>query len=249
MPWRRDPSPYHVLVSELMLQQTQVARVIPKFLEFVRAFPTIEQLAAAPLAHVITQWQGLGYNRRAKYLHDSARMIVALPAWPATRDELMQLPGVGANTAGAIMAYAYNQPSVFIETNIRTVFIHEFFPNQPMVDDNTIIAYVEATLDHDNPREWYYALMDYGAHLKTSNNRLSQSKQHKKQSALRGSLREMRGWIIRDLTQHGPTSLVDMYDQYAHDTRVDKAVQGLVRDGLVGEQGGQISLTASELPS
>lgn len=125
MPWRDDHSFYAVLVSELMLQQTQVTRVIPKFHEFMRRFPTIEILADAPLADVLIAWQGLGYNRRAKYLHEAAKAIV-LCGVPQTRDELIALPGIGANTAGAIMAYAYNKPEAFVETNIRTVYLHEF---------------------------------------------------------------------------------------------------------------------------
>ena len=123
MPWRDDTRPYYVLVSELMLQQTQVDRVIPKFDAFITRFPDEAALAAASLADVLTLWSGLGYNRRAKYLHDAAKMIMAefSGIFPTTYDELVKLPGVGPNTAGAIMTYAYNQPVVFIETNVRTV--------------------------------------------------------------------------------------------------------------------------------
>lgn len=129
MPWRTDTQPYYILLSELMLQQTQVARVIPKFNESIAVLPTIEALAQAPLSQVITLWQGLGYNRRAKYLHDSAQYIVATcnSLFPSHEQELLKLPGVGKNTAGAICAYAFNQPALFIETNIRTVYIYHFF--------------------------------------------------------------------------------------------------------------------------
>jgi A/G-specific adenine glycosylase len=127
MPWRVEPAPYFVLVSELMLQQTQVSRVQSKFISFIRKFPTIEALAAAPLADVLGAWSGLGYNRRAKFLWQAAQDIQAKGSFPQTVDLLMQLPGIGANTAGAIAAYAFNRPVFFIETNIRTVFIHHFF--------------------------------------------------------------------------------------------------------------------------
>lgn len=243
MPWRRDTSLYSVLVSELMLQQTQVARVITKFEAFVERFPDVTSLAIAPLADVIIMWQGLGYNRRAKYLHDAAQLI-SKRGEPRTRDELMTLPGVGPNTAGAIMAYTYNQPEVFIETNIRTVYIHEFFPDRQAVTDREITDIVTLTLDHDNPREWYWAVMDYGAYLKQTDARLGQSKQYKKQPPLKGSLREMRGEILRQLSKRTYTR--DELRLQLNDNRFDAALLGLTRDGLVQQQDDQISLTGSE---
>ncbi|NCU39047.1 A/G-specific adenine glycosylase, partial [Candidatus Saccharibacteria bacterium] len=141
MPWRSDTRPYYVLVSELMLQQTQVSRVIEKFTEFIARFPDEQSLAAAYLADVLYAWQGLGYNRRAKYLHDSATMIVDTfdGSFPTNVAELLLLPGVGKNTAGALLAYAFNQPSIFIETNIRTVYIHHFFNDSADVTDAQIV--------------------------------------------------------------------------------------------------------------
>ena len=134
MPWRQDTRPYYVLVSELMLQQTQVDRVIPKFLAFITQFPDEKVLAGALLADVLKQWQGLGYNRRAKFLYESAKAVVVLGAFPDDEAGLLKLPGVGKNTAGAILAYAYNQPGLFIETNIRAVYIHHFFAPQGFTD-------------------------------------------------------------------------------------------------------------------
>ncbi|MCA9327351.1 A/G-specific adenine glycosylase, partial [Candidatus Saccharibacteria bacterium] len=121
MPWRSDTRPYYVLVSELMLQQTQVDRVIPKFQAFIAAFPDERILAQASLADVLKLWQGLGYNRRAKFLHDAAKHVVASGDFPLDEAGLVTLPGVGKNTAGAIMAYAYNQPAIYVETNVRAV--------------------------------------------------------------------------------------------------------------------------------
>jgi len=129
MPWRQDTRPYFVLVSELMLQQTQVARVIPKFEAFIARFPNEKILANSSLTDVIQLWQGLGYNRRAKYLHDSAKMITHDfgGIFPEDEADILRLPGVGKNTAGAILVYAFNHPALFVETNTRTVFIHHFF--------------------------------------------------------------------------------------------------------------------------
>ena len=245
MPWREDTRPYYILVSELMLQQTQVARVIPKFEAFIERFPDVSSLAKATLADVLRLWQGLGYNRRAKFLHEAAKMITNdfNGDFPATYAEIMTLPGVGKNTAGAIMAYAFNQPAVFIETNIRTVYIHHFFNNHVDVDDKEIIALVTKTLDHDNPRAFYWALMDYGAWLKASGVRnISTSKHYKKQSALKGSVREVRGQIIRELAIND-IRLEDLQHQIKADARFESALVGLLTDGLVTQTDDLLHLT------
>jgi A/G-specific adenine glycosylase len=193
MPWRQDTRPYYVLVSEMMLQQTQVDRVIPKFDAFVAAFPDEKALAKASLADVLKLWQGLGYNRRAKFLHEAAKQIVTRGGFPDDEAGLVSLPGVGKNTAGAILTYAYNTPAVFIETNVRAVYIHHFFDDGALVDDSDIRELLEKTLDRDDPRTFYWSLMDYGSWLKRQGVRASRSKQYKKQSPLRGSVREVRG--------------------------------------------------------
>ena len=186
MPWREDPSPYKVLVSELMLQQTQVSRVIPKFDAFMYTCADFASLAEKPLGDVLALWSGLGYNRRAKFLHRTAQLVVSdhAGALPDTFVELVKLPGIGKNTAGAILAYAYEQPVVFVETNIRTVYFHHFYPDAAtLVSDKEIESLVAQTLDEEHPREWYWALMDYGTHLKqTAGGRLTSSKHYVKQS-------------------------------------------------------------------
>lgn len=153
LPWRQPDDdgsfdPYKICVSELMLQQTQVARVWPKYEQFLRAFPTVEVLAAAGLGDVLVVWQGLGYNRRAKFLWQAAQKVVQDfgGVFPSTPQELVRLPGIAANTAGAIMAYAYNQPIAFVETNVRTVYIHHFFKGQTDIPDSAILELVERTL-------------------------------------------------------------------------------------------------------
>lgn len=238
MPWREDTRPYYVLVSELMLQQTQVSRVIPKFEVFIEQFPSEHELAAASLGEVLGLWQGLGYNRRAKFLHEAAKMIVALGTFPQTLEDLLALPGVGKNTAGAIMAYSFNQPVVYVETNIRTVYIHNFFNDQFDIDDKEIRHLLEQTIDRDNPRQFYWALMDYGTWLKNQGvKNIDQSRHYKKQSTLKGSLREMRGAILRQLTTSGSLSTLEK------DERYEAALEGLVRDGLVRKSNDNIELT------
>lgn len=235
MPWRDDTRPYYVFVSELMLQQTQVDRVIPKFTAFIAAFPTEHALAQASLADVLRLWQGLGYNRRAKYLHDAAKMIDAEfhGVFPTEKSDLLRLPGVGPNTAGAILNYAYNTAEAFIETNVRTVYFHHFYPDGDVVSDKDLLALVARTIDRHHPREFYWALMDYGSWLKRQGvGRLAQSRHYKKQSPLKGSVREIRGQVVRELAKH---SLRDaqLRSVVTIDERYDVALQGLLRDGLV----------------
>lgn len=234
MPWREDCSLYSVLVSELMLQQTQVERVRKKYVEFMSRFPDVESLAAAGLDDVMQLWQGLGYNRRARFLHQAARQIVRMKKPPKTIGELTELAGVGKNTAGALQAYVYNIPSVFIETNIRTVYFYHFFQNETDVLDKQIEELVIKTVDSEHPREWYWALMDYGSYLKLQGvKNINVSKHYKKQSPLKGSVREVRGKIIKALTVHGPCHENDLRKLVPYDKRWQPAIDGLMKDGLI----------------
>ncbi|QHN43253.1 A/G-specific adenine glycosylase [Candidatus Mycosynbacter amalyticus] len=246
MPWRRDTRGYYVLVSEIMLQQTQVDRVVPKFEAFVARFPDFETLARAPLADVLTLWSGLGYNRRAKFLHEAARAIVDYHGGvlPATHDELVTLPGVGRNTAGALLAYVYNQPVLYVETNVRTVYLHHFFADRRDVTDSSILERLEATLWRDHPREFYWALMDYGSWLKRSGVRnVSASKHYRKQSPLAGSVREVRGAIVRQLTG-GEISLGELRACVdPGDGRFDSAYGQLIAERLIEQYDDQVRLT------
>lgn len=245
MPWRDDTRPYYVLVSELMLQQTQVDRVIPKFNAFIARFPDEESLAQSPLADVLTLWSGLGYNRRAKFLHESAKKITGEfgGLFPQNKTDILSLPGVGPGTAGAIMTYAFNQPVAFIETNVRTVYFHHFFDDGDKVSDAQLLPVVQQTLDNDHPREFYWALMDYGTWLKkTGAGRISQSKHYKKQSPLKGSIREVRGQIITQLAG-GDMSMIELQKQYGDDERFAPALRGVLADGLVTQTGDILHLT------
>lgn len=246
MPWRDDPSPYHVLVSELMLQQTQVSRVLPKYQEFMARFASIQDLAAAPLADVLSTWSGLGYNRRAKFLHAAAQKVVSDfgGKLPESREELVGLPGIGPNTAGAILAYAFNQPVVFIETNIRTVLFHHFFADRSDVDDRELLPILQQACDLEHPREWYWALMDYGTHLKqTAGGKISQSKHYARQSKFEGSRRQVRGRVLRELTS-GARSVVELVELLA-DERAQSVIDDLHREGLIEQEAGLIRLTGS----
>lgn len=242
MPWRQDTRPYYVLVSELMLQQTQVDRVVPKFTAFIAAFPNEAALSQASLADVLKLWQGLGYNRRAKFLHEAAKRVAGQGVFPDDQDGLVALPGVGKNTAGAILAYAYNKPAVFIETNVRAVFIHHFFGDADTVDDKDIRVLLERTIDKDAPREFYWALMDYGSYLKKQGVRPSRSSHYKKQAPLKGSIREVRGRIIASLaeSEKGEPALKRAVQA---DDRFGTALEGLVKDGLVGKSASVYHLT------
>jgi A/G-specific adenine glycosylase len=248
MPWRAEPAPYYVLVSELMLQQTQVARVLAKFTAFIRCFPDIKTLAKAPLSEVLAAWNGLGYNRRAKFLQGAAQIILRDfdGNVPRTQADLLRLPGVGANTAGAILAYAYNEPTVFIETNIRTAYIHHFFgDNIDAVTDDELRQVVAATLPPENPREWYWALMDYGTHLKaTVGGQLHRVKHYRPQSKFEGSRRQVRGRVLKVLLVHQKASPAELA-ALIPDERLVAVCDELIGEGLITAKAGLFRLTDS----
>ena len=238
--WRSDLSPYRVLVSEIMLQQTQTRRVEEKFTVFVDRFPDFQALAEAQFSEVLRYWKGLGYNRRAKYLHDIAGAVVdqfdtVLPDDP---EQLLRFSGIGKATAASICVFAFNQPHAFVETNIRTVFIHFFFPDRLGVADAEIMNLVELTIDRDNPRDWFYALMDYGVMLKKAVGNLSRkSSGYRKQSRFEGSDRQLRGQLL-DLLLHqsrtDTSTAAALLEQ--PEARITSVLKGLTAEGLVVEE-------------
>ncbi|MFT5036814.1 MAG: A/G-specific adenine glycosylase [Candidatus Azotimanducaceae bacterium] len=237
--WRKTSNPYKILVSEIMCQQTQVERVFPKYTLFLKTFPKVSDLAQASLGEVLELWQGLGYNRRAKMLHNCAKNIVGKynGKFPKTYEELKALPGIGPYTAGAIMAFAYNKAVPIIETNIRTVYLHHFFKNKTDVNDKEILQSIGVTMDQENPREWYWALMDYGSYLKkTHGNPNSRSKHYAKQSKFEGSDRQIRGAILRVFTS-GKLSLTRLQLHKTlntfEDIRIDAQTEKLLKEGLL----------------
>ena len=232
LPWRRTYDPYKILVSEVMLQQTQVLRVIPKYEVFIKKFPTPQKLAKAKLSEVLKLWSGLGYNRRAKYLHQAAKVMSSAKtlqegemngsptpsrrvfAEQYTTEFLENLPGVGCYTARAIVAFAFNKPEVFIETNIRTVFLHYFYSsllqNTRMISDKELLPLVAQALKKSKmqPRDFYAALMDYGSYLKQKGIKLnSRSKHYTKQSKFEGSRRQKRAARLRALLARGASDV------------------------------------------
>lgn len=246
-PWRETSDPYAILVSELMLQQTQTERVVPKYLAWLEAFPTAADLAQAPFPQVLAAWSGLGYNRRAAYLQEACRQVVRElgGVFPSTAKDLQKLKGVGAYTAGAVAAFAFNSPEVFIETNIRSVFLFFFFPTEKTggqkVADSQLMPLIQATLYQNDPRTWYYALMDYGAALKkTTANPNRRSRHYSRQSKFEGSLRQARGAIVRQLSLGGNVPLpleevARLEELPLH--RIQAAAESLVAEGMVCRRG------------
>ncbi len=233
LPWRHSTDPYCILVSECMLQQTQVDRVIPKYEAFIKRFPTVKSLAKASLPEVLQLWSGLGYNRRARMLYNAAQEIVVANKFPTDLEELQTLSGVGPYTASAILAFAYNKPVIMIETNIRTVFIHEFLNGKSNITDTKIKEYIQHTLDTENPREWYAALMDYGAYLKKKYpNPSRKSAHHTIQKPFKGSLREVRGHILKELCSRSVHADEFMKSNFPKD-KIQKALRDLEKDKLI----------------
>lgn len=251
-----------------MLQQTQVDRVVPYFVKWMRKFPTVEKLARSDLANVLREWSGLGYNRRAKMLRECAKEIVEKHGGKVPKDfaALVSLPGIGPYTAGAIRAFAFNEKEIFVETNIRAALIHHFFPKSKKVDDKKLIPILKQCLAlcrsglHNitpraktrrrrlqvGPREWYSALMDYGAYIKKTNpNPSRRSKHHAKQSKFEGSLRQVRGAILRQLLKspikHGALLKVDAQSSY----RLELALKDLSKEGLIEKRGSTWRLSSN----
>jgi A/G-specific adenine glycosylase len=241
LPWRKTRNPYRILVSEIMLQQTQVERVMDKYDLFIKTFPGFSSLAEAPLPDVLAVWQGLGYNRRAIALKRIAQAVTAdfRGRLPSSKEELLRLPGIGKYTASAILAFSFDQPSVFIETNIRRVFIHFFFGDRDSVSDADILPIVEKTLQKSDPREWYYALMDYGAMLgKKVTNPNRRSAHYTRQSRFQGSDRQVRGMIIKTVLRKKVLSKRELIAELGFDPqRLDDNLAALVNEGFLRKQG------------
>lgn len=256
LPWRNIDDPYAVLVSEVMLQQTQVKRVLGRWERFLWKFPTPDALAAASTSDVVGEWQGLGYNRRALALKRACEICSRDfgGTLPGSVEELVALPGIGPATAGGVMAFAHNRPALYLETNVRTVFLHELFPGAEGVPDREIEPLVRATCPKVNPRAWYYALLDYGAHLKaTFGNASRRSAHYTRQSAFEGSRRQKRAEIVRlVLASAEGISLVDAHKllndfegKHGRDAVGDELFASIVgdleREGFFSVEGGRAS--------
>lgn len=240
MPWRETCDPYAIFLSEVMLQQTQVGRVSEKYREFIALFPDFAALAAASPAAVVRAWQGLGYNRRALFLHRAAQQVIHRFEGELPRNliELESLPGVGPATARSIAAFAFNVPVVFIETNIRRVFIHHFFAGRESVSDQELLPLVAVALPERRAREWYWALMDYGAYLaRQLPNPNRRSRHYVRQSAFIGSRREVRGRVLRLLVDGAleETQLADALRGFSHASK--EVIEQLIAEGFIERTG------------
>ncbi|HLP43979.1 MAG TPA: A/G-specific adenine glycosylase [Candidatus Nanoarchaeia archaeon] len=233
-PWRETKDPYKILVSEIMLQQTQAPRVVPKYNSFLEKFPTVQALAKAKLSDVLAEWQGLGYNRRGMYLKQCAEKVVTDYGgeFPKDFDQLVSLPGIGPATAGDVLVFTWNIPMVVIETNIRSVFIHFFFKDKEKITDKEILPLIEKTLDKGNPREWYWALFDYGTFLKKTANPSRRSAHHVKQTKFVGSLRQKRAVILREIIKK-PQNQKQIVKNLGYETEiVSKILLDLEKEGF-----------------
>jgi len=233
LPWRRTPSPYNVLVSEIMLQQTQVSRVIPKYYEFLETFPTVESLANADNKQVLQVWSGLGYNRRALWLKEAAKQIVERGSFPQSVKDLRQLKGVGPYTSRSILIFAFNQDLAAVDTNIRRILIAEGFAEEDM-SDKQLQAIADRLLLRGRSRDWHNALMDYGSQVLTaSSTGISPTS---KQTCFEGSSRQVRGAVIRTLTKAselGLEELMRLLDCELEVSELESIMSQLMTDGLV----------------
>lgn len=246
LPWRETFDWYEVLVSEIMLQQTQVDRVLPKYRNFLAAFPRPYDLAAADFKAVLSQWKGLGYNRRAQHLQNAVRAVVQKHdgELPSAYSDLVALPGIGDYTANALMVFVHKEPRVVIETNIRSAYLFHFFAGEYDVHDDDVRAKIAKTIDADNPRDWYYALMDYGVYIKkTFGNPNIKSKHYSRQSRFEGSDRQLRGKVL-ELLLGRPHEFSRIQEELKEDeARVRTVVATLLKDKLIIEDDGLFSIS------
>ena len=243
-PWRNIKNPYRILVSEVMLQQTQTSRVLERYPMFLRQFPTVKALARAPLQEVLSLWEGMGYYRRARNLHASAQTICA--DWngrvPRTAEGLRTLPGIGEYTAAAVSAFAFNISVQMIETNIRSVYLHTFFQDKLDVQDSEIMNLIQETMDCANPRDWFYALMDVGVVIKRLYPSINKSSRHySRQSPYVGSSRELAAKILRSVVGESSGTSIESLSRIlqVESHRIQEQVARLVKDRLlhVSERG------------
>ena len=246
-PWRETTDPYKILVSEVMLQQTQTERVVVKYAEFLEAFPTWKALSNATAAEVVKVWMGLGYYRRAFNLHKAAQCVWneygGVP--PQTAEGLKNLPGVGPYTAAAVAAFAFGEPAPMIETNIRSVYLYTFYPQVLAVSDKEILQKVEETLYKRDPRSWFYALMDLGVELKKHTKGINQrSKHHVKQSKFEGSQRQVRAAVLRAITEAASIRRAEISRKLSYDAdKIEAAITALQAEGLIQTlRGGRIAI-------
>ena len=241
LPWRKTFDPYSIVVSEIMLQQTQVGRVLNFYDKFLNTFPTFSSLATADNKTLFELWNGLGYWKRALNLRKIAEIIQLKyeGVFPSDIDTLKTLPGVGEYTSAALKCFIYNYPVAFVETNIRKVINHFFFNGSDNVSDKEIYRIADLVLDRDNPREWNYSLMDYGS----SEFRSKKTTKNDKKESFVFSNRFYRGELIRFITQKGEVSRDEIHillntisENKITNSRVSSILESLIKDQLISNK-------------
>jgi A/G-specific adenine glycosylase len=231
LPWRNTDDPYKIMVSEIMLQQTQVSRTIEKYLAFIEQFPTVEALAQATTAEVLTMWSGLGYNRRALWLQEAAKEIVAMGSFPETAEKLIKLKGIGPYTSRSILIFAFNQDLATIDTNIRRILIAEGFADEETTEKE-LFNIAEQIYPKGRSRDWHNALMDYGSLEVTA--RKTGIKPTTQQPKYKKSGRFYRGQVVKYLTKHKKATLKTLVKECAiPNEQEEKVINSLIKDGLI----------------
>lgn len=212
LPWRRTHNPYRIMVSEIMLQQTQVSRVLPKYKEFLQSFPTLKALATSNDADLLKIWSGLGYWRRARFLKEACKTIIKEHhgKFPKDTPTLKSLPGIGPYTAGAIACFAFGNNEAFIDTNIRRVYLHFFFQDKIDIPDSEILPLAQKAMNGQDPRQWHWALFDYGAMVLKDKKINRKSRHYNKQSKFTGSFRSYRAKVLRYLLKYEQASTIEL---------------------------------------
>lgn len=258
-PWQETRNPYKVLLSEVMLQQTQTERVLPKYTLFLSKWPTLHDFAQATPAEVLPEWKGLGYNRRCINLLKAMKLCDNERGIQNDQAFLLSLPSVGKSTAAAVQSFAYGEKSIYLETNIRRVLIEFFYPMQvqtgitdehtqlkgsvqsftvPEVHDKELTELLQKLLVFvPDSKQWYYALMDVGAQMKKEvPNANKRSKHYHTQSKFEGSERQLRGQILQcliDKTQLSTDAFFPLLPPQWTKRQVEKALETLHKDALV----------------
>lgn len=247
LPWRNTRDPYKILVSEVMLQQTQISRVIPKYKGFLQKFPILYILAVARINSILKTWSGLGYWRRALYLKETAKTILKKykGKFPKDPKVLETLPGIGHYTARALACFAFGNCQAFLDTNIRRVYLHFFFPKRKKVSDKEILKIAQKAVWKKNPREWHYALFDYGAMVLKDKNINKRSKHYHKQSKFKGSFRSFRTKVVRFLLSQkqnqAPHKIVEaLLKKSPYPSR--QIIASLLKDNLIKKTSSHYSL-------
>lgn len=241
LPWRKTDDPYKILISEFMLQQTQVARVINYYQNWIHLFPDFCSVSRAKKAAVLKAWSGLGYNSRALRLKECCTLICKQHGGilPESLDELMKLPGIGIYTASALLAFAYNKPVPVVDINIRRVYLHEFkLPTD--ISYRAISDFAKQFIPKGKSAEWHNALMDYGAALSAQIKK--KFPPQTKQSKFDGSARQVRGEIIRRLLKGKSVAFTTLLAGIPHPDKTE-ILQKLITENIVSVKNGRYKIS------